>query len=85
MSPEHIEEFGTALAHHRKLGIVAELHLDRIGSSEEADAVQAAAVEAYGGAPCGYSIQGTTALSQPCWSARFSTAEWAGRGRGGWR
>jgi 2-keto-4-pentenoate hydratase len=64
MSPEHIEEFGTALAHYRKLGIVAELRLDRIGSSEEADAVQAAAVEAYGGAPCGYSIQGTTALSR---------------------
>jgi hypothetical protein len=58
MSPEHIEEFGTALAHYRKLGIVAELHLDRIGSSEEADAVQAAAVEAYGGTPCGFRSRG---------------------------
>jgi len=64
MSPEHIEEVGTALAHYRKLGIVAELRLDRILSSEEADAGQAAAVEAYGGAPCGYSIQGTTARSR---------------------
>jgi 2-keto-4-pentenoate hydratase len=64
MSPEQIEELGSALAQCRKHGIVADLAVDLIGSNDEAEAVQIAAVEAYGGDPCGYSVQATTPLSQ---------------------
>ena len=48
----------------RKHGTLADLALDRISSDEEAEAVQAAGVEAYGGAPLGYSIQATSALAR---------------------
>jgi hypothetical protein len=64
MSPEQIEELGSALAQCRKRGVVAALPVDLIGSDEEAEAVQAAAFEAYGDDPCGYSVQATTPLSQ---------------------
>ena len=64
MSPEPIEELGSALAHCRECGGVADLPVDPKVSDEEAEAVQTAALEAYGGDPCGYSVQATTPLSQ---------------------
>jgi 2-keto-4-pentenoate hydratase len=64
MSPEQIEELGSALTQCRKHGVVADLPVHLIGSDDEAEAVQTAAVEAYGGDPCGYSVQATTPLSQ---------------------
>ncbi|MGO4574162.1 2-keto-4-pentenoate hydratase [Microvirga sp. 2TAF3] len=64
MSPDQVEELGTALARCRQHGTVSPLRLDRIASAEDAEAVQAAAVEAYGGIPRGYSIHATTALSR---------------------
>jgi hypothetical protein len=64
MSPEPIEELGSALAHCRECGGVADLPVDPKVSDEGAEAVQTAALEAYGGDPCGYSVQATTPLSQ---------------------
>ena len=64
MTVDEIEAIGAALAAARKHGTLADLALDRISSDEEAEAVQAAGVEAYGGAPLGYSIQATSALAR---------------------
>jgi 2-keto-4-pentenoate hydratase len=64
MTPDDIEQLGASLADCRKHGILGDLPLDRIGSDEEAEAVQAAALDAYGGAPCGYSIQATSILTR---------------------
>ncbi|WP_414474624.1 2-keto-4-pentenoate hydratase [Microvirga sp. M2] len=64
MSPDQVEELGAALARCRQSGTVSPLRLDRIASAEDAEAVQAAAVEAYGGVQRGYALRATTALSR---------------------
>jgi 2-keto-4-pentenoate hydratase len=64
MTPDEIEQLGASLADCRRRGITRDLPLDRIASDEEAEVVQAAALDAYGGAPCGYSIQATSALTR---------------------
>jgi 2-keto-4-pentenoate hydratase len=64
MWPDQIEHLGRGLADCRKWGTVVELGLDLMRSDEEAEAVQTAAMEAYGGDPCGYSVQATTPLTQ---------------------
>ena len=63
MWPDQIEHLGRGLADCRKWGTVVELGLDLMRSDEEAEAVQTAAMEAYGGDPCGYSVQATTPLN----------------------
>jgi 2-keto-4-pentenoate hydratase len=64
MTADEIDQLGTSLADCRKQGMLGDLPLDRIASDEEAEAVQAAAIDAYGGAPCGYSVQATSALTR---------------------
>jgi 2-keto-4-pentenoate hydratase len=64
LAPELVESFGKALAHARRAGALVDLRLDRVMTEESAEAVQAAAIDAYGGAPIGYSIQATSALSR---------------------
>jgi 2-keto-4-pentenoate hydratase len=61
LSSDRLEALGAALAEARRHETVKDLPLDRVATLEEAEAVQAAAVEAYGGSPIGYSIQGTSA------------------------
>ena len=64
MIVEEIEKLGAALADCRREGKLGELPLIRISSIEEAEAVQAAALDAYGGVPSGYSMQATSALTR---------------------
>jgi 2-keto-4-pentenoate hydratase len=56
-----IEELGTRLARCRRRGEIAALPLDSMGSRAEAEAVQDAAVAAYGGRRRGYKIGATNA------------------------
>src|SRR5919199_5237040 len=56
-----IEELGTRLARCRRRGEIAVLPLDSIRSRAEAEAVQDAAVAAYGGRRRGYKIGATNA------------------------
>lgn len=59
-----IDASGVALAGARRQASLVDLQLDRVITLEQAEAVQSAAVEAYGDASVGYSIQGTSALSR---------------------
>ena len=58
------EAIGVALAGARQRGTVVDIRLDDVTTLEQAEAVQLAAVEAYGGVPIGYSIQGTSTQSR---------------------
>ena len=64
MDSDEILHFGAALAAARKSRNLADVPLTLIASIEEAEGVQEAAIDAYGGAIVGYSIQATSAITR---------------------
>lgn len=63
MQANALDELAADLARNRKIGAFSSLPLDGLGSRQEAQAVQAAALDAYAEDFTGYALVGT---SQPC-------------------
>jgi 2-keto-4-pentenoate hydratase len=64
MDVDLIDRLGMRLAHNRQAGTTTELHLHRIQSLAEAEAIQLAATEAYGAEFDGFAITGASAASR---------------------